>query len=131
MEIALVRHHRKEKRFGPSPGNNYTSGYAGRRGGALGRIFRRGTTTSRKTADDNALPEHTHPEMLHHDNRQSYGTERTAVNPQEGTFNHPNTAPDYTKHELSGQPVGGYGGLGQPGAAPGNYRYNDGVYDRA
>ncbi|KAF2717793.1 hypothetical protein K431DRAFT_254693 [Polychaeton citri CBS 116435] len=27
MQVALVRHHKKEKRFGPSPSNNYTSGY--------------------------------------------------------------------------------------------------------
>ena len=27
MQIMLVRHHKKEKRYGPSPSNNYTSGY--------------------------------------------------------------------------------------------------------
>ncbi|CAK4032055.1 hypothetical protein DOTSEDRAFT_67657 [Lecanosticta acicola] len=27
MQVALVRHHKKEKRYGPSPSNNYTSGY--------------------------------------------------------------------------------------------------------
>ena len=26
-QILLVRHHKKEKRYGPSPSNNYTSGY--------------------------------------------------------------------------------------------------------
>ena len=39
MEVVLVRHRRKENRFGPSPANNYTSGY-GRKGGFFGR-FRR------------------------------------------------------------------------------------------
>jgi hypothetical protein len=27
MQIMLVRHHKREKRYGPSPSNNYTSGY--------------------------------------------------------------------------------------------------------
>jgi len=31
MQIALARHHKKEKRFGPSPTNNYTSGYGKRK----------------------------------------------------------------------------------------------------
>ncbi|GAM83473.1 hypothetical protein ANO11243_014610 [Dothideomycetidae sp. 11243] len=31
VQIALVRHHKKEKAYGPSPANNYTSGSAGRR----------------------------------------------------------------------------------------------------
>lgn len=26
FELALMRHHKKEKRYGPSPSNNYTSG---------------------------------------------------------------------------------------------------------
>lgn len=26
MQVALARHHKKEKRYGPSPANNYTSG---------------------------------------------------------------------------------------------------------
>ena len=32
MQIMLVRHHRKEKRYGPSPSNNYTSGYGSKFG---------------------------------------------------------------------------------------------------
>ena len=32
MQVALVRHHKKEKRYGPSPSNNYTSGSGGRWG---------------------------------------------------------------------------------------------------
>ncbi|GAB7356389.1 hypothetical protein MBLNU459_g7169t1 [Dothideomycetes sp. NU459] len=31
MQIALVRNHKKEKRFGPSPANNYTSGTGNRK----------------------------------------------------------------------------------------------------
>jgi len=33
MQLLLVRHHKKEKRLGPSPGNNYTSGYGKKRFG--------------------------------------------------------------------------------------------------
>ena len=32
LQIALVRHHKKEKRYGPGPSNNYTSGYGKKRG---------------------------------------------------------------------------------------------------
>ena len=31
MQVFLVRHHKKEKRYGPSPANNYTSGSGRRR----------------------------------------------------------------------------------------------------
>ncbi|PPJ54151.1 hypothetical protein CBER1_01042 [Cercospora berteroae] len=31
MQIVLVRHHKKEKRYGPSPSNNYTSGFGKRK----------------------------------------------------------------------------------------------------
>ena len=37
MQVLLVRHHKKEKRFGPSPSNNYTSGYGKSRFGRFGR----------------------------------------------------------------------------------------------
>ncbi|KAK5175672.1 uncharacterized protein LTR77_000811 [Saxophila tyrrhenica] len=36
MQVLLVRHHRKEKRYGPSPSNNYTSG-SGKKGGLFSR----------------------------------------------------------------------------------------------
>ncbi|KAF2161770.1 hypothetical protein M409DRAFT_58846 [Zasmidium cellare ATCC 36951] len=31
MQVLLVRHHKKEKRYGPSPSNNYTSGFGKRK----------------------------------------------------------------------------------------------------
>lgn len=37
MQLLLVRHHKKEKRFGPSPDNNYTSGYSKKRFGMFGK----------------------------------------------------------------------------------------------
>ena len=33
MQVLLVRHHKKEKRYGPSPSNNYTSGFGKKRFG--------------------------------------------------------------------------------------------------
>jgi hypothetical protein len=40
LQIALVRHHKKEKRYGPSPANNYTSGYGKRRWGRKNKTTR-------------------------------------------------------------------------------------------
>lgn len=37
LQVALVRHHKKEKRFGPSPDNNYTSGYGSKKRGLFSR----------------------------------------------------------------------------------------------
>lgn len=121
MEVALARHHRKEKRFGPSPGNNYTSGYA--KGGFLSRFRRRKDVVD----ESNRLPEHTHPDQL--DGRQSYGTETTAVG-----YDGRGASGDYHKQEAGYgfQNTGTYGGLqGQPQTQvpPKNYRYGDGIYE--
>ncbi|KAK3056588.1 hypothetical protein LTR09_002381 [Extremus antarcticus] len=43
MQVLLVRHHRKEKRFGPSPSNNYTSG-TGKKPGLFSRKNKTDTT---------------------------------------------------------------------------------------
>lgn len=72
VEIVLVRHRRKEARFGPSPANNYTSGY-GKRGKFMGLFKRRGTAATQE--DPNALPMHATPNQV----RQSCNTESTAV----------------------------------------------------
>ncbi|CAJ2507729.1 Uu.00g089150.m01.CDS01 [Anthostomella pinea] len=69
VEFVLVRHRRKERRFGPSPNNNYTSGYG--QGGFMGR-FRRNKTGD---SDGNTLPTHTHPDQV----RPSYNTDSTAI----------------------------------------------------
>ncbi|KAI1126048.1 hypothetical protein F5Y10DRAFT_245753 [Nemania abortiva] len=74
VEVVLVRHRRKEHRFGPSPANNYTSGY-GRRGGFFGR-FRRRKGSEEEVINPNVLPEHTHPEQV----RPSYNTDGTPYN---------------------------------------------------
>ncbi|AEO62664.1 uncharacterized protein THITE_2107101 [Thermothielavioides terrestris NRRL 8126] len=84
---ALVRHRRKEKRFGPSPANNYTegSGAAPKRFNFFG-LGRKRTAATDAGPDPNALPKHTTP----NDIRESYATEQTRV----------------------GSSGGGYGGLG-------------------
>ncbi|KAI0119910.1 hypothetical protein GGR51DRAFT_1386 [Nemania sp. FL0031] len=102
VEIILVRHRRKEHRFGPSPANNYTSGY-GRRG-FFGRFSRR-KHSEEEAINPNVLPEHTHPEQVrpsynadggpynkygesgfHHDGETAY---------PEGTTTYPSTRQDY------------------------------------
>ncbi|KAI1813959.1 hypothetical protein GGS20DRAFT_577198 [Poronia punctata] len=81
VEVILVRHRRKEARFGPSPANNYTSG-SGRKGGLMG-FFRRRKGSDQEAMNANVLPEHTHPEAV----RPSYNTESTAVAGHEGPYN--------------------------------------------
>lgn len=44
MQLLVARHHRKEKGFGPSPDNDYTSGSGQKKGG----LFRRRTKTTRE-----------------------------------------------------------------------------------
>ncbi|KAF5025919.1 hypothetical protein F66182_2038 [Fusarium sp. NRRL 66182] len=139
VEVALARHHRKEKRFGPGPANDYTSGY-GAKGGFFSRIFRRNKTAA---ADDgHALPEHTTPDQLD-TFRQSHTTDRTAVNNYpDSTYNkYDNNGFSYQEAKHARQD--GYGhihypepeyGVTQPAprqADNPNYRYEDGVYDRA
>lgn len=71
LEIALVRNRRKEKRFGPGPANNYTSGYGKRGFFGLGRKKR----NTGMSDDPNALPAHATPDAV----RDSYATEQTRV----------------------------------------------------
>ena len=151
-EIFLRRHHRKEKRFGPSPRNDYTSG-SGRRQGFLGRMF--GRKKRQNSYDDNGLPEHTHPGQL---DRPSYATETTAVNDGhaynttksskvENGYGYQNTAGDGYQNTAGdgyrntagdgyrNTAGDGYNGLNYSrpttqASHGGNYRYEDGVYDR-
>lgn len=143
MEVVLVRHHRKEKRFGPGPRNDYTSG-SGSRGGFLGR-FRRNKMVSEKHHDDSSgLPEHTHPEQLHNNNnnigvaRQSYGTD--ATNTTAATHDARGASADYRLQDTgyayqpplaTAHPQGGWHTAAQTNPPPENYRYGDGVYQRA
>lgn len=92
----LVRHRRKEARFGPSPANNYTSGY-GRRGKFMGMFKRKNTAATHE--DPNALPTHTTPNQV----RQSYNTDATAIG-------HEPAGTGYPKHGEAGYPKHGEAG---------------------
>ncbi|SMY20328.1 unnamed protein product [Zymoseptoria tritici ST99CH_1A5] len=72
FQVLLVRSHKKEKRYGPSPANNYTSGSAKRnfwqrkkKEPVMARDAEMGSTTSPPLA------------VPHHDNRPSYETGTT------------------------------------------------------
>jgi hypothetical protein len=126
VEFVLVRHRRKEQRFGPSPANTYTSGY-GRRNKFMGLFKRRGTATSQ---DPNALPQHTTPDQV----RQSYNTESTAVG--NDTFAHNKYGESGYGNEgvngAHGYPEQGVTGATHPhhgNTQPAGYRYNDGTYN--
>ncbi|GAB0134087.1 hypothetical protein EsDP_00002472 [Epichloe bromicola] len=131
MEVVLLRHHRKEKRFGPGPANNYTSGSGAGRSGFFGRF--RGTQREDMTESDR-LPQHPTPDHADHA-RQSYATENTTVNNDVR-----GASADYNKQEVGyGYPRPGTatttGGTapplahtGMPVAPAANYRYTDSVH---
>lgn len=155
-EWALARHHSKDKRFGPSPGNNYTSGYGKHaqpaKPGLFNRVFRRNTV--RNTSDENALPTHTTPGELsatHASSRQvgqagpyannarnSYNTDATAVSngPRHSDGMHGHNKMDTHGHHLS-QDTSTMPSAYENHPANQNFsnmtntRYGDGVYDRA
>ncbi|KAF4119628.1 hypothetical protein GMORB2_4537 [Geosmithia morbida] len=112
LEVALVRHHRKAKRYGPGPGNDYTSGY-GRKPGFFGR-FRRNKRRG-DAESESALPAHTTPAQL--DGRQSYATDNTAHGSNENPYGSAHNA----KYET---------GYGYPQQAANGYQYGDGTYSR-
>lgn len=120
-EVALARHRSREKRFGPSPANNYTSGY-GKGGGLFGWLRRR-----RTVASGNILPEHTHPDQL--ETRKSYGTDATAVGHELPSYSkygdHAAYPQAVTTHEPP-YPISPQ----HPVPPPAGYRYDDGVYER-
>ncbi|KAK2066500.1 hypothetical protein P8C59_000312 [Phyllachora maydis] len=129
LELALVRHRRKERRFGPSPANNYTSGYGSQRGRfplfGRGRKNRQQQQQQQQAAaaaaavDPNGLPAHTHPDQV----RDGYATGRTRVDGAGGD-----------KYEMGANHnagvITGTTGVEPARYPPANYRYGDGVCDR-
>ncbi|KAI0400597.1 hypothetical protein F4802DRAFT_478174 [Xylaria palmicola] len=107
LELVLVRHRRKEHRFGPSPANNYTTGYGKR--GFFSRFGRR-KNSEEQAINPNVLPEHTHPEQV----RPSYAAEgNTAYNNNNNKYGESGfqydgqTAyPDRTSYPAAGQTHG-------------------------
>ena len=80
LQIALVRHHKKEKAFGPSPNNGYTAGTPRRKFWQRKRA--RDTEYGEKRHPD-ALPTHSTPS----DVRTSYTTDNTAVAGEQPVYN--------------------------------------------
>ncbi|KAI0434555.1 hypothetical protein F5Y09DRAFT_234913 [Xylaria sp. FL1042] len=113
LEVALVRHRRKESRFGPSPGNNYTAGY-GNRGGFFSRFRRSKRGSEEEAINPNTLPEHTHPDQI----RPSYNTESTAG------------ATHYNKYGESGFQHDGQTAYPDRTSYVGGQHYTDGTYAR-
>ncbi|APA08245.1 hypothetical protein SS1G_00038 [Sclerotinia sclerotiorum 1980 UF-70] len=76
VEIALIKHHKKEKAFGPSPNNGYTAGRSRRkfwqRQPARDGEYMAGGIASEKP---DSLPAHTSPD----DVRNSYATDTTMM----------------------------------------------------
>jgi len=85
IELALMRHHKKEKAFGPSPNNGYTAGSPKRK---FWQRKPKNATYVEKNPD--ALPSHTTPAAV----RDSYATEET----------HVGTEPTYNKYGAGGVP---------------------------
>lgn len=109
-ELALGRHRKKEQRFGPSPANNYTSGYGSRPKRGLFGLRRNKRADTDNLADPNALPMHTSPDQV----RTSYNTEATRVG--EGS--------PYNKYGEAG-----YNEHGMPATHANTGRYGDGTYN--
>lgn len=89
MQIALVRNHKKEKRYGPSPANNYTSGYGGRK---WGRKNKNAEKDAELGAVGAGVPAATLAADHHHDMRPSHDTAMTGT-----TVNAPATGGAYNK----------------------------------
>jgi hypothetical protein len=73
VELALIRHHKKEKAFGPSPNNGYTAGRPRRKFWQRRPKNRDAEFAAAEKPD--ALPAHQTPA----DFRTSYATDTTAV----------------------------------------------------
>ncbi|RDW89179.1 hypothetical protein BP6252_01211 [Coleophoma cylindrospora] len=101
VEMALIKHHRKEKAFGPSPNNGYTAGSARSK-------FRLWPSRKRKAeygmagglaVKPDALPTHTTPA----DVRASYATDATAVG-NEPVYNKYSSATPVPAHHTAANP---------------------------
>jgi len=102
VEIALIRHHKKEKAFGPSPNNGYTAGSPRRkfwqRKPKRDAEYAAGGLAVEKHHPD-ALPVHSSPADVRH----SYNTDATAVGAEQ---------PIYNKYGNTGPVPATHGGLG-------------------
>lgn len=95
VEIALWRHHKAEKKYGPSPANNYTTGFGRRKfwrrrnrgveaaGIGAGVGAGAGGFAAEKHYNNDSLPTHATPA----DTRASYATDNTMVGPEPVVYN--------------------------------------------
>lgn len=137
-EWALIRHRRRENRYGPSPTNEYTEGSAGtqKKGGFFRMLFGKKNKAAEPVVDPaNQLPEHTQPDEL----RNSYATDQTRVGTSGvGAGAGAYEAPKYESYRHEGIETGVTGAPRREGwddvplaqYPPANYRYSDGVYER-
>jgi len=86
VELGLMRHHKKEKAFGPSPNNGYTAGSPKRKFWQRKRTHDVEMTSAKRHPD--ALPPHTAPSDI----RASYATDTTAVDNNAGNTKYGHTA---------------------------------------
>ncbi|KAK3713646.1 hypothetical protein LTR37_008340 [Vermiconidia calcicola] len=102
MQVLLVRHHKKEKRYGPSPSNNYTSGYGSKRKFGFGRKkAATGTTTKDPEAGNGEMapvqdtPYHNTHTHNAHSGYYTAPTGTAASNPYGYNSGNTNTATNY------------------------------------
>ncbi|KAK4250267.1 hypothetical protein C7999DRAFT_38779 [Corynascus novoguineensis] len=122
VSLALVRHRRKEARFGPSPANNYTEGYGGRKRFNWFGLGRKRTTATDDYQNPNVLPQHSTPDDL----RNSYATEQTRVGSSGGYGGLGNST---NKSPYGGAAAGGDIPLEQYPNTGVGYRYDNNGYD--
>jgi hypothetical protein len=95
-----MKNHRKDKRYGPSPANNYTAGAAGPRR----KFWQRKPKTSNLEKNPNALPPHATPADI----RTSYATDATAVAAEPTYAKYGHVAGPTGTHVNNGQVADGY-----------------------
>jgi len=78
VELGLMKHHKKEKAFGPSPNNGYTAGTPRRKFWQRKQRRNRDMELGQPKIHPDALPAHSTPA----DVRPSYATDTTAVGEQ-------------------------------------------------
>lgn len=109
VSLALVRHRRKEARYGPSPANDYTEGYGRRKGFNWFGLRRKRTAPAEDGPNPNALPAHSTPDDL----RNSYATEQTQVGSNGGYGGLGDGSTKYTPYGGGNDiPLGNYSNYG-------------------
>ncbi|TVY68870.1 hypothetical protein LSUE1_G007284 [Lachnellula suecica] len=122
LELALMKHHRKEKKFGPSPNNGYTAGSPKRK---FWQRKPKNTRDIEANEKPDALPAHATPA----DTRHSYATDATAVGGTAAVVG----AHEHHKHNNSagnydGTAYGNEAGYGNNAATYGNTGNHDATY---